>query len=481
MAKNSDRLEKKSPDWIYMSEFWDMVANITQGQKSIREKGEHYLPKFPDETQAEYDYRLSLTKFTNIYRDILEGLASKPFQQEIILTDADKTLPDQIASFIEDVDGSGNNITIFSMDTFFNGINNAIDWIFVDYSANETGVVRSQADEAAAGLRPFWSHVLASNVYEVRSKIIAGKEQLEYIRIFEPGEVKAFREMERTGDGKAIYTVWKWNAKAEDYLIDKQGAITIGVIPMVPFVTGRRNGKSFKFFPPMRDAADLQIKLYQAESNLEYTKTVAAFPMLVGEGVAQEYVGQGADKKAKRLVVGPGTVLYAPPNGQGVNGTWKYISPGSAELTFLKADVADIKQDLRELGRQPLTANSGNLTVITTAVAAGKSKSAVKTWGVNLTDTLTLALYYTALWYGLTDYEPSAKVYDEYDDFLDPGADISSLITMANQGKLSMETLWSELKRRNLLSKEFNAEKEKLALLAETPEDPVETTVKGRF
>ena len=94
---------------------------------------------------------------------------------------------------------------------------------------------------------------------------------------------------------------------------------------------------------------------------------------------------------------------------------------------------------------------------------------------------MTIALYYTALWYGIQNYEPSVKVYDEYDDFIDPGADISSLITMANQGKLSDETLWSELKRRNLLSKEFDAEKEKASILAETPEDPALTTVKGRF
>jgi hypothetical protein len=102
----------------------------------------------------------------------------------------------------------------------------------------------------------------------------------------------------------------------------------------------------------------------------------------------------------------------------------------------------------------------------------------VKTWGISLTDALTLALYYTALWFGITDYEPSVKVYDEYDDFIDPSADITTLTTMANQGKLSMETLWTELQRRGLLSKEFDAEKEKKAILDETPDDPAIKTGK---
>ena len=125
---------------------------------------------FPDETEADYKFRLENTKFTNIYRDVLEGLATKPFEEEITLIGGN-TIPEEATAFIEDVDGAGNNISMFSALTFFNGINNAIDWIFVGYPKIDSARPLSVAEAKAQNIKPFWSHVLACNVYEVRSKI----------------------------------------------------------------------------------------------------------------------------------------------------------------------------------------------------------------------------------------------------------------------------------------------------------------------
>lgn len=473
LITEKQRLEAKSDDYDAMWDYWSRVSDIFQGEEAIIKAATKYLPVFPNEHEDNYNFRKSLAKFTNIFRDMVEGLASKPFEQEVQLTEP-KSPPEQLSEFIDDVDGSGNNISVFSMDTFFNGIGYAIEWIFVDYSRKADDVVRSVAEEQALGLRPFWSHVLCTNVYEVKSAVIGGKEQLTYFRLFEPANgahPKQFREMFYE-NGFASFKIWIYNKVKDDYELGDEGKISIGIIPMVPFITGRRKGKSFQFFPPMKDAADLQIKLYRAESNLEHTKTVAAFPMLVGQGVKPEIKGG----KIVPVPVGPGVALYAPATGDGTQTDWKYIEPAGSTLTFLKEDTKDIKQDLRELGRQPLTVNSGNLTTITTAVAAGKSKSAVKTWGIGLTDALTLALDYTCRWMNIA-VEPSVKVYDEYDDLLEPGADAQMLLSAASQGKLSTATLWNEWQRRKILSSEFDPEKEKEAILAEVPNEP--TTPNG--
>lgn len=468
MAANvseKERLEAKSADYAAMIDYWNTVSDIFQGQEAIVKAGVRYLPKFPKEEQINYDFRLQLAKFTNIFRDMVEGLASKPFEQEIQLTEPANP-PEQLTEFIDDVDGSGNNISVFSMDTFFNGIGYSIDWIFVDYPKTDTKRQRSQAEEKALGLRPFWSHILCTNVYEVKSAIINGKEMITYFRMFEPANGKhpnQFREM-FMDDAGARYIVWQLDEEGKDYRIFENGLISIGLIPVAPMITGRRKGKAWQFYPAMKDAADLQIKLYRAESNLEHTKTCAAFPMLVGQGVKPKETGGKIDP----IIVGPGVTLYAPSDGSGSSTDWKYIEPAGASLTFLKTDIQDTKQDLRELGRQPLTVASGNLTTITTAVAAGKAKSAVKTWGIGLTDCLTLSLYYTALWMKL-GIEPSVKVYDEYDDILEPGQDAQLLLTASGQGKLSTKTLWSEWQRRKILSSEFDPEKEKENILADVP------------
>lgn len=476
-TRKQDELEAKSADYAAMQENWLKVNDILIGEDAIMKAGVKYLPLYPDETTPEYNFRLQYAKFTNVFRDITEALASKPFEQEIAFGDgvdnqSVKPTP-ELEAFADDVDGSGNNITIFAMDTFFNGIAFSMDWIFVDHPPKTTAATLTVADEKALGLRPYWSRVSCVNVYDVQSKVVNGKEVLTYIRIFEPaanGNPNQFREMFCDPVAKfATFQLWVWSETAKDYVIGPGGEITIGMIPMVPFVTGRRNGKSWRTYPPMKDAANLQITLYRAESNLSVTKTFAAFPMLVGQGVKPERTDNAnPNSPVKRVVIGPGVTLYAPHTGQGVGTDWHWIAPDAAIMTFLAADVDKTTQQLRELGRQPLTVTSGNLTTITTAVAAGKAKSAVKSWVTGLSDALTNAMYITALWIGQAE-GPSVHVFDEFDEFLDAGKDIDALISMADKNKLSDETLWEEMQRRRVLSSEFDPEVEKERLLAQTP------------
>ena len=187
---DGDTLTKRSPDSAAMLDYWDKTDDIVDGIDALRNAGKKYLPKFRDEQQTDYNFRLQTTKLTNVYRDICESLASKPFEQEISIVKADSdgtdSVPADILEFVEDVDGSGNNLTLFAGLTFFNGINSAIDWICVDFDKDDPNI-RTVADAKAANRRPYWSHVLARNVLEVQSKVIGGKETLTYIRIMEPG------------------------------------------------------------------------------------------------------------------------------------------------------------------------------------------------------------------------------------------------------------------------------------------------------
>lgn len=482
---DGDEMLKRAPDSAAMLDYWDQTDCIVDGIKAMRKAGKAYLPKFVDEEDKEYDFRLANTKLTNVYRDTVEGLASKPFEEEISLitsgTDDDgkpttKTIPPQIVDFIEDVDGSGNNLTVFSSGTFFAGINSAIDWIFVDFpTAN--GNVKTVADAKKAGIRPFWSRVLGRNVLEARTAMIGGKEVLTYMRIFEPGKPDHVRVFERTGDVVA----WKLYVKTDKlapsgktmFVLENEGVISIGVIPLVPFITGRRDGRTFRIFPTMQDAADLQIELYQQESGLKFVKIMAAYPMLAGNGISPPKDAAG---KPKKLAVGPGKVLYGTPNGDGKHGEWSFIEPSATTMKFLADDVKSTIENLREIGRQPLTAQSSNVTVINSAVAAGKARTAVGAWALQLKDTLENAMLLTCMWFGITDYEPEVNVYTEFDDFADGNADLTELGAARGRKDLSQETYWSELKRRKVLSPEFNAETERERLLNELPAEGLDET-----
>lgn len=461
---------KRSKDSAAMMPFWEQVGDIVKGKAAIQMKGETYLPKFANEQTEDYETRLKLVKFTNVYRDIVESLANKPFEKEVTLTGEP---PEAIKTFAEDVDGSGNDITVFAVDTFFNGINDAVDWIFVDFPAIAPDGVRprTRQEERELGIRPFWTHIRAENVLEATSAIINGKEEWVKIRIFEPGEPNRIRVMTRdaTGAQFELYVENTDNTSTEKtWILEKSGTISIGVIPMVMFNTGRRDGRRYFFYPPMRDAADLQIELYQQESGSKFIRNLSAYPMLAGQGVNPEMDGTG---KPKPIGIGPMRTLYARINGQGQSGKWEFIQPDAAILTYLKEDVKETIQQLRELGRQPLTAQSGNLTVITTAVAANKAKSAVAQWAFNLKNALENALLLTVLWMGsnTVKYDPVVEVYTEFDDFSDTGEDLTALHNMRKDGDLSQKTYWKEMKRRKVLSDDFDEDDEIEALLDEVP------------
>lgn len=477
---DADEIMKRAPDIAAMLPYWDMTDDIVEGYDAVKAAGTKYLPRFVDETKEDYDLRLELTKFTNIYRDIVESLAAKPFEEEITFIKSDtKTVPVELEEFAENVDGAGNNLTVFSSLTMFNGVNSAIDWLFIDYPTVDRERIKTKADQKAAGIRPFWSHVLGRNILEAKTRIVNGKQVLSYIRIYEPGVTEADRvRVFELGEGDAVS--WQLFEKMSDkkkFQLVADGVLSIKVIPLVPFVTGRRDGVTFKIFPAMRDAADLQIKLYQSESALEYISNLAGYPMLAANGMRPEMMADG--KTPKKLVRGPSRVLWGVPDGNGNSGSWTYVEPSAQSMEFLEKKNTNTKQDLRELGRQPLTANSGNLTVITTAYAAGKSKSSVLAWALALKDTLENAFMITCMYMNINDYEPEISVYTEFDEFMEGNSDVETLQKSRENGDLSQETYWSELKRRKVLSPEFDMEKERERLLAEIPADDTNLDITG--
>lgn len=467
-------------DLQLMMPYWSKVNTIIRGLHALREGGEFFLPKFPEEQEDSYRFRLTQTKLTNVYRDVLEGLSTKPFEEEITLIKSDENpVPQELRDFVENVDGSGNNITVFASLTFFNGINNAIDWILVDYPEVESdGRPISRAEAARRNLKPFWSHVLGPNILEVRMEKIGGKNVLSYIRILEPSlyfDVYKIREYERIGD-TVHWRLHSVNAHAasrdEAVVMERSGILSINVIPMIPFVTGRRDGNTFRFFPALEDAADLQITLYQDESALQFIKTLACFPMLAANGMKPQMQADG--KTPVKVATGPMRVLYGLPDNSGNHGEWKYIEPQANSMEFLQKNIVTTKQDLRELGRQPLTSLSTQLTTTTTAIAAGKAKSAVSAWALGLKDALENALAIT-LMYMKIDYEPEVNVYTGFDNVDGSGADLEELGKARERRDISQETYWSELQRRKVLSPEFRSDEEVQRLLNEIPSEGIDS------
>lgn len=476
---DQDKPNAPSSDHEAMAPFWRKVDAIMGGAETIRKAGEEYLPRFEAEGRDAYERRRKNARFTNIFRDIVENLAQKPFSTEVMVSD---DAPEAISDFVEDVNGCGDNLHTFAGVTFFNGIAYAADWILVDY-INSPGPNATVAQERAAGARPIWARYPATSVLAAYSDFIGGREEFVHVRLAESevertGYTEATKERvrvlnrEKTPDGYAPAT-WEVFEKQKDkngrenWTSISSGVFSIGVIPLVPFVAGRRMGKSWRFHPPMRDVADLQVEHYQQENGLKNVKELTAFPMLAGNGVSPEI---GEDGKPVALVVGPSTILYTG-GGESGSASWGFVEPAATSMRFLADDIEATAKELRELGRQPLTAQSGNLTVVTTAFAAQKGNSAIQAWALGLKDALENALRLTAQWLKVDDANATVIVNTDFDLGIGDDDTFQHVVAMYRDGTISRDQLVHEAKRRGIVDQDYDPDDDLDRIIADMGRD----------
>lgn len=490
MADTIDFL-KPSADYLAMAPYWTMVNTLLEGVDAVRGQ-KAFLPQFPAESADNYRYRRENSKYTNIYSDIIESLAAKPFTKEVRLTGDGYSA--NVKQIVENVDGAGNHLHAFASRYFFDALNNAIDWILVDYPPMPEGA--TLADERAAGARPFWVRVSATDMLAVYSAYFGGGEQFTYARMREvttqlvDGEeecVTRVRILIRdpildeqtkrvTGYAPARFELWEQGGEGTDtWTKVEEGPISIGVIALVPLITGRRKGQSWRIQPPMKPVAELQVEHYQAETNLKMAKELTAFPMLAGNGVTPPMETYERDdgtrgERAATVPVGPSAVLYAPMSADGKHGQWQFIEPSATSLTFLSSEVDKIEKNMREMGRAPMTGGSAGMTQVTAAMQSQKVSSAIQAWAWLLKDALEQAFKFTAMWLGET-IEPTVFVNTHIAVELGGDKAPEVLRNMRQDGDLSQQTYWEQMKDRGILSQEFDAVVEETRLIEEMPGD----------
>jgi hypothetical protein len=494
MAEETPDPDDRASDFEAMQGYWEAVEAFLDGADAVKAKGNTFLPKFPNESDADYKDRLDNGKFTAILSDIVADLAEKPFAKELTFANA---VPREIEDLADDIDGLGNNMHVFAANQFFWSVANALDFILVDKTPVKEGA--TVAEERAAGARPYWVRIPATSMIAAYTAMIDGREQFVHVRFEENtverqgfSEVKKERvrvfNREPLADGTwgpATYELWE---EQKDKVTGKEVWVQIlpptrlsdamTAIPLVPVVLGKRHGTTWRLIPPMRPIVHLQTKHYQGETNLEYAKNLTAAPMLTASGVTPPTrtrtitvndVVQNIDEPVP-VPVGPKTVLYAPPDPNGgAPGEWKFIEISATSLKFLAEEVDRTEQQMRELGRQPLKAQTG-LTVISAARSGQKAASAVQAWAMLYKDALELAWAYTVQWMGRSD-EVEVSVYTDFGVGMESDKAPDFLLELRRTGDISRTAIIAEAKRRDFLSAEYDPDEDLQVLLDEMPSD----------
>lgn len=474
VAKNDP--STMSGDRRAMEDYLQMVGSIMEGVGGMRRAGTKYLPQWEKESDQSYERRRRLARMTNVFADIVDTQSLKPFDEKWSI---ERESTKELIEFAEDVDGRGSAVHEFAHGLFRQAMVDGFTWIMVDYT---TGIPRGAtlAQERELGARPIWVHYHAADVLAVYSARIKGIEQIVEIRFAETTvERDGFAEKERERvrvlrrpmmeDGEYGPPEWElWRKKetqqsaAADKVIGAEWELETGphpldidVIPCVPVIFGQRKAPGWQIDAPLKNAAHLQIELYQQENGLKHIRTQTAYPMLAANGMSKD--------DNTEIVVGPSSILWGGGGPDG-KGEWAYVEPAGGSLTFLQNDISVTVQQLRELGRQLLTQPAPNLTVVSAASATQKANIAIHAWVLMLKHTLQGAFGMTAKWLDLKDWKVEIMAHTEFDIGYSE-SDVSHLIKMAMpdgdaEPLISREAFLVEMKRRGVLHDGYDPEKD---------------------
>lgn len=428
---------------------WAVVAPLMGGTRAMRAAGEQLLPRYPAEEQDSYDLRLSLSTLLPAYAETVGSMTSRVFAEPLQLGD---DVPAAIAALADDIDMAGNDLNAWAVEWFRVGLSHGLCHAFVEYPRADS--VETLADEQALGVRPYVVMVKPEQVLGWRAEggkllqvrylesieVPAGEFGVEFvdqIRVLEPGSWRTYRKPEKGGQ----------------WVLFDEGQTSLSYIPWVTFYSGRAGLMMAK--PPLLELAHLNVKHWQSQSDQDNLLHVARVPLLFIFTNDEQF----------KLTVSSGTATRMPEGGDA-----KFVEHGGAAIEAGRQSLLDLIDEMRLAGAKLLQKDKQQTKTATQAAEeAAQELSPIARMANHFADCLAQILQILADYTGQGD-GGSVEMRGNFDlDFI-PEIAVPQLIAMANAGKLSDETLFSEMQRRNIISAEHTWQDEQDKLASQGPE-----------
>lgn len=462
-----------SPFFTQLRLFWNLVNCLWEGTESMRNAGRLYLPQEPNEDDTSYLRRLNRTTLHNFYKRTIQSGVAKVFSKDPHLEDA--TAPQEIDDFMLDVDTQGRNLAQFGKDLLEDGTNHGIGYLLVDY-ARVGQDYSNLAEEQSAGNRPYWVKISAANVLDARSCKFANGERLGYFKfeeqVVEPSsdgnttsmyqQVRIYKQdpakpavldaegnvlIEPTGETPVYFAVYrKTDQQGLNWTLQSWGTLSVEAIPVVPMYTNKIGFMVGK--PPLLDLAEINVEHWQAKSDYNNILHFATVPILFGSGIKPELDASGAKKD---VVIKANTMIATNDK----DATLKYVEHSGAAIGAARQNIMDLEARMEKLGMTLTQQLTGGVTATSTAITSAESNSLLKSFALNLQDSLNAALDFTAQYLKVT---PSARIIINTEYAVDYTTDstMADVLTAFNAGVIDQKTVIAEGKRRNVFDPAAN-------------------------
>jgi hypothetical protein len=425
-------VESPNTAYINMEPHWLLIEALLQGTYGIRKGHRKYLPQEPRELDEAYDNRLMRSTLAPYYVRLERMLAGMLTRKPVRLEDVSDVVTEQLF----DVDLQGNDLNVWTYETARKCIRYGHVGVLVD------------APKAGENGRPYWTQYTPRDILGWRSEIKDGKQQLTQLRLIETITVPDGLYGEKQVQQVRVLTPGAFEIhqkdKKGDFVLIDEGTTSLSEIPFAVAYSNRVGVLESR--PPLADIAELNLKAYQVQSDLDNQLHISAVPMLAIYGFPQS---------AEEISAGPGEAMALPESARA-----EYIEPGGNSYNAQFQRLDQIAGQINELG---LAAVLGQKLSAETAEAKridrSQGDSTMMVIAQQMQDLIDNCLQFHAQFM----QQPQAGSCFINRDFLGQRLEpqeIQSLLQLYTAGTITQETLLNQLSAGEVLGDEFDVEEE---------------------
>ena len=423
-----------SPNAAYqrMANFWGLIEDLKEGTYKIRSEHRKYLPQLEREVDDSYDRRLSRSNVVPFMQRIEKMLAGMLVRKPVRLDGVSDLVREQLF----DVSLEGDDLNVWLYTTARTVISYGHCGVLVD------------APKDGEKVRPYWVTYEPKNILGWRTEVIDGVRQLTQLRLMEHvvepdgkyGE-KIIKQIRVLEPGR--FEIHRKDKKGE-YKLHDEGEMSIKDKIRFSVAYSNRVGY-YESRSPLYDIAELNLKHYQIQSDLDNILHISSVPLLAVFGYPN----------SDEITTGPSEALSLPPESR-----MEYVSPSSDSYESQFRRLEDLKDQINTLS---LAAVLGQKLVGESAEAKridrSQNDSTMMVVAQQMQDLIDNCLKFHSEYLN----EPNAGSSFVNRDFvtarLEP-QEIQSLLALFTAGTISQETLLTQLSSGEILGDDFDVEEE---------------------
>jgi hypothetical protein len=425
------RVQDPNTPWYAQEAHWILIEDLLQGTFGMRQKHRRYLPQEPREIDESYDNRLARSVCPPYYQRLERLLAGMLTRKPVRLVDTSDTITEQLF----DVDLNGNDLNVWTYESARK---------MVRY-----GHVGTLVDAPADGGRPYWVTYTPRQILGWRTEAKEGKQELTMLRLQEVASVPDGLYGETLVQQVRVLTPGEYEIHQKDdkgdFRVVDEGRTSLSSIPFSIAYSNRVGFMESR--PPLEDIAELNLKTYQIQSDLDNQLHISAVPMLAFYGFPSS---------AEEVSAGPGEAIAFPADGRA-----EYIEPGGTSFEYQFKRLEALALQINELG---LSAVLGQKLTAETAEAKrinrSQGDSTMMVIAQNMQDMIDNCLQFHAQYLGQNEAAGSSHVNRDFmGTRLDP-QEINSLLQLYTAGTITQETLLQQLSDGEVLGDDFDVDEE---------------------